>query len=83
MDSQISEMEAVVAQGGVSTSLTRGSFVAGLTLLAGSAAVLVAADNADAETKASVHAYELSTQRSGCVDMKSLASTSASKPVAT
>ena len=53
MDSQIREMEKVVPQGGISTSLTRRSLVSGLTLLAGSAAVGMVADNADAETKPS------------------------------
>ncbi|RCW78587.1 group 1 truncated hemoglobin [Phyllobacterium bourgognense] len=39
---------------GVSISLTRRNLVAGLALIAGAATALVAADNADAETKQSV-----------------------------
>jgi hemoglobin len=53
MYTQTKAMEPVVVQG-VSFSLTRRNVVAGLALIAGSAAALVAADNADAQTKQAV-----------------------------
>ena len=53
MYTQTKAMESVVVQG-VSFSLTRRNVVAGLALIAGSAATMVAADNADAQTKQAV-----------------------------
>lgn len=53
MYTQTKAMESVVVQG-VSFSLTRRNVVAGLALIAGSAAAMVAADNADAQAKQAV-----------------------------